>query len=120
MFGGDGEDTIVGGGGSDKMNGGPGVDVFVWNYASESPDTSDFDRITWFETGVDVLDLSAFGIVDINIGGAITGGGTPSLRTFETISGDTRVFVDVDGDGSQDMRIDLEGVIGVSGSDFFV
>ena len=42
-----------------------------------------------------------------------------SIRTVET-GGDTRINIDVDGDGSRDMRIDVQGVTGMDGTDFLL
>lgn len=65
LIGGDGPDTLIGGAGrdilvdgrgADRLTGGPGADIFVL-----IPD-GELDIITDFEVGIDVLDLSAFGI----------------------------------------------------------
>jgi Ca2+-binding RTX toxin-like protein len=120
LLGGREDDTLIGGEGADQMNGAAGIDTFVWNSAGESPNSGGRDRIVSFETGLDLLDFSALGIADVNIGGAFTGGGVASIRTFESGGGDTRVFADVDGNGSTDMRIDIVGVLGVTGVDFIL
>lgn len=120
LLGGRDEDILIGGAGSDSINGGAGSDTFIWNSASESTNDADRDIINGFEAGLDVLDLSALGITDVNIGGSLTGGGVGSARTFETTGGDTRVFVDVDGDNTADMRFDIIGVTGIDGADFLI
>ena len=53
-------------------------------------------------------------------GAGFTGGGVASSRTYETGGGDTRLFVDTDGNGSQDIRVDILGVTGITGIDFIV
>jgi Ca2+-binding RTX toxin-like protein len=123
LLGGRDNDTLIGGAGSDKLNGGSGADVFIWNFASESLDGSSRDTINSYEAGLDVLDFSAItgGMAfDLNIGAAHSGGGVASLRTFETGGGDTRVFLDLDGDGSSEMRVDVLGVIGLTVADFIL
>jgi hypothetical protein len=52
LDGGAGNDRLIGGGGNDRMTGGPGDDVFVFanNFGR--------DRITDFQRGVDLLDLT--------------------------------------------------------------
>lgn len=55
LDGGAGADTITGGGGSDWLVGGAGADVFVFGPGSGQ------DQIRDFQTGVDTLDLTAFG-----------------------------------------------------------
>lgn len=60
MIGGNGDDTIAGGAGDDFMRGGSGADVFVFENGMNR------DIISDFEDGVDVLDFSAMGIVDIS------------------------------------------------------
>lgn len=56
LLGGDGNDTIVGGGSGDTMYGGAGADAFVF-----TPGESDGTNfLADFESGKDVIDLSAF------------------------------------------------------------
>jgi hypothetical protein len=65
LTGGDGDDWISGGGkgdtiydgaGADRLRGGAGADVFVMSA------DGDKDRIRDFEDGIDLIDLSAFGV----------------------------------------------------------
>lgn len=56
--GGAGDDTVDGGAGSDIYHGGLGADVFVFEVDGAA------DRIKDFEDGVDLIDLSAFGVAD--------------------------------------------------------
>ncbi len=120
MSGGDGNDTLKGGAGSDTMDGGAGQDVFLFCKASDSPGGGS-DLINNFEVGQDTLDFSALasGVMDVNILGGLSGGGQASLRTFENSYGDTIVFVDADGDGGSDMRIEVNLVTGLTEADFF-
>ncbi|PYG25458.1 VCBS repeat-containing protein, partial [Pelagimonas varians] len=61
MFGSGGDDTIVGAGGSDRMWGGDGGDTFVFEDLGASATINDFQD---GPDAQDVLDISAFGIVD--------------------------------------------------------
>ncbi|WP_425052384.1 calcium-binding protein [Psychromarinibacter sp. S121] len=119
MSGGDGNDTLKGGLGSDTMDGGAGADSFVFTRVADSIGGVS-DVIANFEVGVDRLDLTGLvsGGMDVNIRGGFTGNGQASLRTFENSFGDTIVFVDADGDGGTDMRIEIDLVTGLTGSDF--
>ena len=134
LFGGRGNDTIQGGGGSDSitggrgqdtMSGGAGEDVFIFNALSDSW-ANNRDIITDFETGTDLIDLS---IIDANLALAddqaftFTAGVAPTntagaVWTTEA-GGDTIIFVDRDGGGA-DMGIILEGVTGITASDFIL
>jgi VCBS repeat-containing protein len=55
-FGGD--DILIGGGSGDELEGGSGADRFIYNAVSDST-AGAFDNLTWFETGIDKIDLSA-------------------------------------------------------------
>ncbi|MDF0596806.1 calcium-binding protein [Psychromarinibacter halotolerans] len=118
--GGDGNDTLIGGQGADELTGGSEQDVFVFARLSDSPNGVG-DTITDFETGIDAIDLSGLsgGGLDLSIGGSFTGNG-PSARTFENSFGDTVLRIDVDGDGSTDMRVDILGVQGLTLADFIL
>lgn len=121
LYGGDGNDTMKGGLGRDTMDGGAGQDVFVFTRVSDSPSGGGSDRIDNFVTGEDVLDFTGLvsGTLEVSILGAYSGT-APGLRTSENTSGDTIVWVDADGDGSTDMRIAIDGVTGLTESDFLV
>lgn len=55
LFGGSGDDTLDGGAGRDKLFGGWGADTFVFAAGSGK------DKIIGFESGRDMIDLSAYG-----------------------------------------------------------
>ena len=59
LFGGQGDDTLIGGPGDDRLAGGAGADVFVFGPQDGA------DTVTDFSSGTDKLDLTAFGIEDI-------------------------------------------------------
>ena len=118
LLGGAGEDTLVGGHGRDTLTGGADADVFRFTRAAESP-KGKADLITDFEVGLDVINLSALvpGQLNANLlSGSFTGSG-PEVRTVE-VGGDSRVRIDVDGDGTEDMRIVVQGVTGLTETDF--
>jgi Ca2+-binding RTX toxin-like protein len=120
LLGGDGADLLKGGAGNDTLLGGAGADRFVFGAASDSTDL-DFDRIGDFNRGKDLIDLRDLveGQFTLNLLGSFAGGGEASIRTVET-GGDTRINIDVDGDGVRDMRSDVQGVTGMSATDFLL
>jgi Ca2+-binding RTX toxin-like protein len=97
IVGGDGNDVILGGGGADDLYGGAGADVFRYTASSDSTLTNS-DRIQDFVSGTDILDLTGLrtGTSDV-FGIAYSGGGS-------------FVYVDVGGDGTADMLIQLTNV----------
>lgn len=120
-----GADEITGGLGQDTMTGGSGADTFIFNAISDSWDNNR-DVIRDFEAGTDFIDLS---IIDANLalGGdqafTFTAGAMPAntagaVWTTEA-GGDTFIFVDQNGDGA-DMGITLDGVTGITASDFIL
>lgn len=60
VIGGNGVDTLDGGSGSDRYNGGLGADTLIFEVDGVS------DKINDFEDGLDLIDVSAFGIGDID------------------------------------------------------
>ncbi|MCP4195179.1 MAG: hypothetical protein GY768_31650 [Planctomycetaceae bacterium] len=120
LEGGQGNDTLSGGDGVDTLSGGAGQDVFVFSLVSDSGLGTESDTITDFVVGDDALDLSAFlgSSLDLAIGGTFTGSG-PSARTEES-GGDTFVYVDIDGDSSADMRVIVQGVVGLTEDEFIL
>lgn len=88
-----GDDLIAGGGGADMLSGGAGKDVFVYAAASDSL-AGAFDTISGFETGVDRIDLSALGAASVTLhaaGGytllsAVTAAGTLTVHVTGTIA----------------------------------
>jgi Ca2+-binding RTX toxin-like protein len=83
LFGGAGNDRLTGGAGTDMLFGGEGADTFVLARGMN------LDVLTDFETGVDKLDLSAFGL-----------GGMANLTGKVHSTGPTTMFVDF-GNGDQ-------------------
>ena len=121
LVGGDGDDRLIGGGGRDIMLGGRGNDVFVFNRVNDSPDGGSADRINDFEIGIDRIDLSGLVAPEIAYVGSsgFTGSGSAEVMVT-TSAGNTIVRVDVDGDGTSDMRFNLINVTGVTEGDFIL
>lgn len=104
IIGGSGADLITGGGGADALTGGAGRDTFRYAAASDSA-LAAADIITDFVSGTDLLDLRSVhtGAAD-KYGVAVSGG-----NTF--------VFLDQGGDGSNEMVIMLSGVTNLKTTD---
>ncbi|MGC1495357.1 MAG: calcium-binding protein [Sulfitobacter sp.] len=121
MRGGAGDDTLIGGLGQDTMFGNAGSDTFVFNTASESTNAgSAWDRIMDFTIGQDLIDLSAFNARFIGTSAYAANGNIAEIRIFEDPNGDTRVFVDVNADGTSDMRFYLVNTLGITADDFIL
>lgn len=120
LHGDDGRDFLNGGSGVDTMYGGNQRDVFVFTSVSDSPTGGLSDRIMDFAVGLDDIDLSAITATpfSIAIGGGFSGTG-PSVITNE-VGLNTLVFVDTDGDAITDMRIVVDGTLGLTSSDFIL
>jgi Ca2+-binding RTX toxin-like protein len=56
LYGGEGDDFLNGGVGNDFLAGGPGADIFVFEPGSG------YDFITDFESTIDLIDLSGYGL----------------------------------------------------------
>lgn len=119
LIGGNGNDRLEGGLGRDQMSGSKGEDVFVFSRAAQSVANRP-DSISDFDTGEDRIDLSGLDLASVNIGSGFTGGGVASARTVETGGGNTNLMVDVNGDGSMDMKIVLLGTTGVAVDDLIL
>ncbi|WGM47794.1 hypothetical protein KOAAANKH_02679 [Brevundimonas sp. NIBR10] len=94
--GGAGNDTITGGGGADVLFGEGGADTFVYRAASDST-VAAADTIFGFVSGTDRLDLSA-----VRTGASDTYG-------IAYANGGSFLFVDLGGNGTNDMLIQLAG-----------
>lgn len=87
VIGGRGEDTLDGGSGSDRYNGGLGADTLIFEVDGVS------DKINDFEDGLDLIDISAFGVTDI--GAIIASGRQVGLdAVIDFGGGDTIVIED--------------------------
>jgi Ca2+-binding RTX toxin-like protein len=135
LFGGTGNDTIRGGADNDQISGGAGRDMlfgnagndlFIFSATSESNFLL-FDTIKDFAPGQDKIDLSK---IDAN---TLTTGNQAfnfsASKPFFTSAGDLwveagrgscNVYADVNGDGVQDMHIEVMGINTLSLADFIV
>jgi Ca2+-binding RTX toxin-like protein len=102
--GNDGADRITGGGSADALTGGAGADTFVYTAASESI-VANADTIWDFQSGVDRVDLTAVHIGTNDVYGVAYNGGSAF------------VFVDLGGDGHNDMLIQLNGAASLAAGD---
>lgn len=119
LGGGDGNDTLNGGAGKDKLRGGDGADDFVFSRAGQSTNDGNADIIADFTLGIDIIDLSALpGKLDF-IGSAEYSGSAAEVRVH-TSGSNSIVRVDVNGDGSADMKIKVRDVTGLDAADFLL
>ncbi len=126
LDGGNGDDLLVGSSGADTYTGGAGSDVFQIGYF-DSGTGVDADRITDFQAGVDLVDVSGWD-ADFNapgnqaftfVGGAAFTGTAGELRTyFDGV--DTWVQGDITGDAVADFEIRFDGSVSLAGSDFIL
>ncbi len=128
--GGAGNDKIMGLGGADQLTGGLGADQFRYLFTTDSGLGAGADRILDFTNGSDKLDFRVLD-ADPNTAGrqalsfisnaAFATNGSAQVR-YVDVGGDTRVEVDLNGDGAADMHILLVGHAGqaLSGTDFLL
>ncbi|HEX9948286.1 MAG TPA: calcium-binding protein [Allosphingosinicella sp.] len=126
LDGGVGDDYLIGSSGADIYTGGANSDLIQIGYF-DSGTGVDADRITDFETGIDLIDLSgwdadfnapgnqAFTFIDSDAFTSTAG----ELRTF--FDGvDTWIQGDITGDGLADFEIRLDGVVTLASWDFLL
>ena len=114
--GGRGSDVLDGGIGNDTLKGGNGADRFIFTSAAEAGTGASRDRIVDFAAGIDKLDLTAFMAGGQFIGGAAyTPGNGPQVR-FATATG--ILSGDVDGNGTVDFQLKLDGAPVLTAADF--
>lgn len=121
LTGTDGADLIYGGMGQDLLSGAAGADVFIFRSTSESGVGRVRDVVTDFETGVDLIDLSAIdadrsadGVQDL----VLASPGTAHSVWLEERRGLDLLRGDVNGDGRSDFDIRLDGVDMLSADSF--
>lgn len=120
LDGSNGNDTVIGGIGTDQMTGGFGTDRFDFNDFSELSKGAPRDIITDFSHGEDVVDLAdldansevAGNQAFIFIGGASFGNVAGELRYNGGV-----LSMDVNGDGTADFQIGLNGTPEVTPGD---
>ncbi len=110
IVGGAGNDVIVGGLGKDVMTGGAGADRFFFAAVQDS-DSDARDIVTDFQPGQDQLDFRGIAHSGFRLIGEAEfsrGGGTEARFLDAT----DQLLIDLDGNGSIDMRMTLQGVEG--------
>ncbi len=107
LDGGDGSDILQGGLGADTLTGGSGADIFRYAVATDSPQAGQ-DTILDFLTGTDKIDLAA-----INTSAA-------DHVTISSSGATTVVTMDLGGNGSIDLSIQVAGANAVSASDLIL
>ncbi|MFM5895363.1 MAG: Ig-like domain-containing protein [Novosphingobium sp.] len=120
--GGADNDKITGWGGADVLTGGSGADQFRYFYATDSGLGAASDRITDFTIGSDVIDLRLLDkdlvTPDIQnytlsfIGSSAFGAGGAGQIRYAASGADMLVQFDLDGNGTSDMEIVLQGLAG--------
>ena len=117
LRGGAGNDVLQGGAGQDMMWGDAGADRFVWTTVAEAA----ADSIFGFETGKDVLDLSAIdadtttaGNQAFEIVSAFSGQPGELMLVTMPYGAGTVVYLDVNGDGVADGSFMLAGPVAVA------
>jgi Ca2+-binding RTX toxin-like protein len=120
--GGADNDKITGWGGADILTGGSGSDQFRYFYATDSGTGAAADRITDFTIGSDVIDLRLLDkdlvTPDIQnytlsfIGTSAFGAGGVGQIRYASSGSDMLVQFDLDGNGTSDMEIVLQGLAG--------
>jgi Ca2+-binding RTX toxin-like protein len=118
--GGDGNDKLMGALGRDTLTGGAGADTFRYPLATHSGTGANADVITDFTIGTDKL---AFAQLDADLVApgrqALTFIGTTAFHAtgaaelhYGTSGADLLVQIDLDGNGTSDMEIVLQGLAG--------
>lgn len=121
LRGGPGQDQIIGGHGQDRLWGGTGADVFVFRAVEDSAADAPSDRILDFEPGVDRIDLSQMSTDIAFVGDRVfSATGDVELRFSVPNSGTARVMLDVDGDGTGDLRFLVLDTLHLTTSDFIL
>ena len=116
--GGGGTDVIFGGVGQDVLTGGANADRFSFEAANESAVGSTRDRITDFDQGNDLLVLPFAAGFDFRGSGAFTNT-AGELRFFHNVNNTFTVLeADVDGNGSADFQLRLDGSFNLALADF--
>ena len=114
LVGAGGTDVLIGGLGADTMTGGPGKDRYFYSSVSESPkgggdlitDLSGDDRV--YLTDIDANETKA-GNQAFDLVAALTGKAGQAELRYDAPADQTRLLLDVDGDGKADASIVFAG-----------
>jgi len=139
LLGGDGDDELIGSAGSDQMFGGAGADLFVARIQTEIDVINDFSGTLVFSTNAqgrvvrvpgenDKIDLSRID-ANVNLDGdqaftlvqhGFTGAAGQAYSQYDSSTGVTSLFLDVNGDAIADTTIQLLGHVNLTGADFLL
>jgi Ca2+-binding RTX toxin-like protein len=115
-----GDDTLIGGQGRDSLFGGAGADEFKYIARGESDAASGRDTIMDFNRADgDRINFDQLVGTGSFIGHAAFSGEVGEVRFISTTSG-SRVFFDVDGDGTADFSVNVAGVTTLRAADFIL
>ena len=130
LFGGDGNDRLVGGLRADVMTGGEGKDLFVFAGASDFGGTTaatadvirDFDQTEQDRIDLRGVDASSTASGDQAFTFLGTGAftGVAGQLRYATVSGDTHLSGDLTGDGTADFLVVLKGGVALASGDFIL
>lgn len=130
LWGGGGNDILNGGGGNDRiegvtgvdqLTGGGGADTFIFNRSNESGINANRDVITDFSQGdgdriqLNRMDGSSHDFQYIDTAGF---SGSAGEVRYGVDGSDTIVQIDLDGNSSADVEIELTGVYNLNAGDF--
>jgi Ca2+-binding RTX toxin-like protein len=139
LFGGDGDDELIGSAGADQFFGGSGADLFVVRIQSEIDVINDFSgalvlttnsqgRVVRVSGENDKIDLSRID-ANVNLDGdqsftlvqhGFTGVAGQAYSHYDSSTGVTSLFLDVNGDAVADTTIQLLGHVNLTGADFLL
>lgn len=114
--GSDGDDRIIGGPGADKLTGGMGKDLFCYYSINDSTAKSP-DRITDFQTGIDIISLydvitdDKLKQIPITKVDKFTGNINELLLNYDEGNNETSLMLDHDGNGQAEFKIDIVGKV---------
>lgn len=118
---GSGNDRLTGGAGRDVLSGGAGDDVFVFAALTDSS-AAHADQIARFRPGHDRIDLSGItqGTAPLWLGqtGFSASGAAELRRVGEDGAQMQRIELDLDGDGTADLAIDIGSTARINLTDF--
>ncbi|MHA6261709.1 M10 family metallopeptidase C-terminal domain-containing protein [Arenibacterium sp. CAU 1754] len=120
LYGGLHNDKLIGGAGFDRLYGDSGADDFRYTNVRDSAVTNKLDKIMDFELGLDEIDLSRLTseTLTLVLDGTVAGG-SASVATQE-MGGNTKVSVDVDGDGAADLAVMVMNTVNMTADDFIL
>ena len=139
LLGGDGDDELIGSAGSDRFVGGTGADLFVVRIQAATDVITDFSGALVFSTNSqgrvtrvpgehDKIDLSRID-ANVNLDGdqaftlvqhGFTGVAGQAYSQYDSGTGVTSLFLDVNGDATADTTIQLLGHVNLTGADFLL